>query len=168
MELLSLTNLSNMSGLEGKITQTFKVDLKVDSKSEVGQDSEVAKSTKSVVAAIPGTACSEVRIYYLLQFGLGVGQVPAERALRRLYLLHRLAQAVDLLLLGEVALLGGVQLLGQLRPGVLQLGDLIDQVLLGVGPARHAGPQLVDLLGDLAVLLLGRLPLPVVIITVIN
>ena len=53
MELLSLTNLSNMSGLEGKITQTFKVDLKVDSKSEVGQDSEVAKSTKSVVAAIP-------------------------------------------------------------------------------------------------------------------
>ena len=53
MELLSLTNLSNMSGLEGKITQPFKVDLKVDSKSEVGQDSEVAKSTKSVVAAIP-------------------------------------------------------------------------------------------------------------------
>ena len=35
------------------LSQPFKVDLKVDSKSEVGQDSEVAKSTKSVVAAIP-------------------------------------------------------------------------------------------------------------------
>ena len=35
------------------LSQPFRVDLKVDSKSEVGQDSEVAKSTKSVVAAIP-------------------------------------------------------------------------------------------------------------------
>ena len=44
--------------------------------------------------------------------------------------------------------------------GILELGDLVDEVLLGVGAARHARPHLVHLLGDLAVLLLGRLPLP--------
>ena len=49
--------------------------------------------------------------------------------------------------------------------GILELGDLVDEVLLGVGAARHARPHLVHLLGDLAVLLLGRLPLPDIIIS---
>ena len=41
--------------------------------------------------------------------------------LRGFDLLHGLAKPVDLLLLGKVALLGGVQLLGQLRPEVAVL-----------------------------------------------
>ena len=66
--------------------------------------------------------------------------------LRSLDLPERVGHAVDGLPLGRDAVVDDAQLLVEGPLGLLQLGDLVDQVLLGVGTAGKGGLEMVDCL----------------------